>query len=110
MADIIEKTEWDQMKSWVNSIYYTTQKSYPTISDVTAGGVVLASQANQLQSLLTTAYEDFVDLNCTHNATVHSTYYTGDNVSNLGAGTTTTGNGTYKSAHYTEGTGNYGCD
>ena len=37
MADIIEKTEWDQMKSWVNSIYYTTQKSYPTISDVTAG-------------------------------------------------------------------------
>ena len=60
MGDIIKKSQHDQMKSWVQSIYQTTKGSIPNISDTTQGSIVLAEQAQTLQNLLTSAYESYV--------------------------------------------------
>ena len=81
MADLIETHEWDQMKAWTQAIYNKTKGSTPTISNITAGSIILASQAKELQNLLTTAYNSYVPVGCSsHNSTVktsdHSTYDT----------------------------------
>lgn len=81
MADLIETHEWDQMKAWTQAIYNKTKGSTPTISNITAGSIILASQAKELQNLLTTAYNSYVAVGCSsHNSTVktsdHSTYDT----------------------------------
>lgn len=64
MADIIEKSDWNTMKSWVQSIYAKTKGTTPSISDPAQGGVVLASQAKELQNLLNTAYSSYKPVGC----------------------------------------------
>ena len=85
MGDSIKKTQYDQMKNWVQSIYNTTKGSTPSISDVTQGGIVLASQAQTLQDLLTTAYGSYVSDACSSN---YTSVYTTDNDSEHGTYTT----------------------
>lgn len=77
MADIVEKWEWDQMKSWTQSIYNKTKGSTPTISNITAGSIVLASQAKELQNLLTAAYSSYKPVGCSsHNSSVQTSNHT----------------------------------
>lgn len=106
---VITVNDYNQMKSWVSSIYQKTKGSTPSIPSITQDSVALASQVNTLQSLLNTAYSSYVDLNCTHNATVKTTHYTGDNSSHGNNSQTTTGNVTVKSSNYTYNSGSYGC-
>ena len=84
MADVIEKSEWSTMKSWVQSIYSKTKGTTPSISDPAQGSVMLASQAQELQNLLTTAYD------------AYSTGCSANYSTNL-----TTNNGSQKIAPYT---------
>ena len=73
MADVISSDEYTQMKTWVSDMYSKTKGSAPTIDNITSGSVILAGQAQALQSLLNTAY-DALDLGCSsHNTTVKST-------------------------------------
>ena len=106
---VITVNDYNQMKSWVSSIYQKTKGSTPSIPSITQDSVALASQMNTLQDLLTTAYNSYVDLNCTHNATVKTTHYTGDNSSYGNTTGTTTGNVTVKTSNYSYNSGSYGC-
>lgn len=107
---VITVNDYNQMKSWVSSIYQKTKGSTPSIPSITAESVALASQVNTLQSLLNTAYSEYIDLNCTHNATVKTNHYTGDNSSHENGAQTTTGNVTVKGANYIYNSGSYAKD
>lgn len=110
MANVIEKSEWDTMKSWVQSIYSKTKGSTPSISDPAQGSVILASQAQQLQNLLTVAYESYTTVGCSSH---YGSNYTTDNGSQKSAPYVTvrdvdrTYNSTYKQGD-TSCTANYG--
>lgn len=96
MVDIIEKLEWDQMKTWTQSIYKKTMGSTPTISDTTQGGIILAAQAQELQNLLNTAYDNYVvDACSSHNTTVKTMDHTSQYSSHK-SGHDSSNNSTYK--------------
>lgn len=77
MANLIETSQWSQMKAWTQSIYDKTMGTTPTISDITAGSIILASQAKELQDLLNTAYDNYSTVGCSsHNSTVKTSDHT----------------------------------